>query len=62
MPEVAVVEVPQWQGSGSATAYRLREGARPLKAGAAGSAATLGYATIYASVAAEPAAPAIARK
>ena len=32
MPEVAVVEVPQWQGSGSATARRLREGARLLAA------------------------------
>jgi arginase family enzyme/GNAT superfamily N-acetyltransferase len=28
--EAAVVEVPQWQGSGSATAHRLREGARLL--------------------------------
>ena len=32
MPEVAVVEVPQWQGSGSATAHRLRDGARTLSA------------------------------
>jgi arginase family enzyme/GNAT superfamily N-acetyltransferase len=30
LPEVVVVEVPQWQGSGSATARRLREGARLL--------------------------------
>jgi arginase family enzyme/GNAT superfamily N-acetyltransferase len=30
VPEIAVVEVPQWQGSGSATARRLRDGARLL--------------------------------
>lgn len=29
-PDVAVVEVPQWQGSSSATAHRLRAGARLL--------------------------------
>lgn len=28
MSEVTVIEVPQWRGSGSATAERLREGAR----------------------------------
>jgi arginase family enzyme/GNAT superfamily N-acetyltransferase len=30
LPEIAVVEAPQWQGSGSGTARRLREGARLL--------------------------------
>jgi arginase len=30
LPEIAVVEAPQWQGSGSATARRLRAGARLL--------------------------------
>ena len=32
MPEVTVIEVPQWQGSGSATAVRLAEGAALLAA------------------------------
>jgi arginase family enzyme/GNAT superfamily N-acetyltransferase len=30
MAEIAVIEVPQWQGSGAPTARRLREGARLL--------------------------------
>ncbi|MFB9830637.1 GNAT family N-acetyltransferase [Actinoallomurus acaciae] len=30
MSQIAVVEVPQWQGSGAATARRLRDGARLL--------------------------------
>jgi arginase family enzyme/GNAT superfamily N-acetyltransferase len=30
LPEVTVIEVPQWQGSSSATAHRLREGADRL--------------------------------
>jgi len=30
LPDIAVVEVPQWRGSGSSTARRLRDGARLL--------------------------------
>ena len=30
MPGVTVLEVPQWQGSGSRGAYRLRQGAAEL--------------------------------
>jgi arginase family enzyme/GNAT superfamily N-acetyltransferase len=38
LPDIAVVEVPQWRGSGSATARRLRAGARLLAGLAPGAA------------------------